>query len=148
MREGRDAIVFEPGDEHCLSPLGKTGGLQPIRLEAQCDWQEVLHEILHSLGFVHEQSRTDRDQYVSILWDNIDESYRSQFAIVPQLWMDPIEGLPFDYQSIMIYDTRSFVKDPKIPNMRSKTDTKIGPLADGLSEGDIRKLNRMFRGHE
>ena len=52
------------------------GGRQIISLNANgCMYTgTAIHEIMHALGFYHEQTRTDRDYYIKIHWDNIDPS--------------------------------------------------------------------------
>ena len=39
----------------------------------------VLHEIGHAIGFWHEHSRPDRDDFVSVLLDNVLPLSRSNF---------------------------------------------------------------------
>jgi hypothetical protein len=142
-----DALVFEVGKDHCLSYLGKMGGLQPILLADGCQPQEILHEILHALGFIHEHSRTDRDRYVEILSQNIEEKYRSQFNIVPDSAMEAVRGTPFDYHSIMIYSPTAFSASEKKdqPTLRSKTTEQVSPVSEGLSTGDLQRLRTIYR---
>ena len=37
------------------------------------------HEMMHTLGFYHEHSRSDRDKYIRIHWDHISEGNADQF---------------------------------------------------------------------
>ena len=58
------------------------------------------HEFVHALGFWHEQSRPDRDNYVTIFWNNIDPSQQGNFAKY-STGIDLL-GFPYDYYSIMV----------------------------------------------
>ena len=141
-----DALVFEAGTEHCYSYLGRVGGLQPIQLSADCGPQEIMHELMHALGFIHEQSRPDRNQFISINWDNIDEKYHLQFDMVSDALFEAEKGSPFDYHSIMLYSPQAFALRNDVPTMRSTAATEqISPAREGLSEEDLKRIRQAFR---
>ena len=139
-----DALVFEKGEEHCYSYLGKIGGLQPLFLSDRCAQAQIEHELMHALGFIHEQSRTDRDQFIDVLWPNIEEKYQSQFAIVPDALMDYYFDSPFDPDSIMMYDSHAFAVKPELTTLKIKnTGAAITPRTD-LDESDVQRVNRLY----
>lgn len=140
----RDAVVFQKGLEHCLSYLGKTGGFQPIFISQDCHLTEILHESMHALGFIHEHSRTDRDQALNVEWENIEEKYTSQFNVAPESWMLPLQGSSFDYSSIMLYEPTAFSKDPEKPTLKSKTQNMIHPVRSRLSSSDLERLENLY----
>ena len=57
----------------CFSAIGRQGGKQRISVGEGCEYKgTIMHEMMHALGFFHEQSRTDRDNYIMVLWWNIE----------------------------------------------------------------------------
>jgi hypothetical protein len=141
----KDGIVFELTDTHCYSYLGKVGGFQPIFLSPECRATQIIHEILHAVGFVHEQARIDRDSFVKINWDNIDAEYLLQFMMVPKSHMR-LSGLSeFNFQSIMLYDSTAFSRD-NLKLTIEPIDKKniIIPAKDELSEFDIYRIKKLY----
>jgi len=72
----------------------------------------VIHELGHTLGFNHEHQRYDRDEYITILDDNIRSGYERNFNIIPQydlsgnIYSQTYSS--YDYESVMHYPERSF----------------------------------------
>lgn len=68
-------IVITNSNSGCWSSVGKQGGRQSVNLQGNmCLRNQIgtaIHELMHALGFTHEQNRYERDDYVEILWENI-----------------------------------------------------------------------------
>ena len=70
-----------------------------------------MHEFIHAIGFLHEQARTDRDDYVKIFKENIKSGKKGQFDIA-KIDTDTF-GTPYDGLSIMHYGRKAFSKNDK-----------------------------------
>lgn len=141
-----DAIVFMPHENRCASLLGRVGGVQPVYLSPDCEGQTILHELMHVLGFVHEQSRNDRDQYITIQWENVKDSFRAQFDKVPESILPKKyeSHFTFNFNSIMIYPDNSFTKSSQLKTMLSNTDEAINPIERGLTDQDIERIQYLY----
>ena len=80
----------------------------------------IQHEFLHTIGAYHVQSRSDRDTYVTIKWNNIKPGYKNQFTKKSKA---PTYGLPYDGLSIMHYEFNNMAKDQNKPTIVSKVCT-------------------------
>lgn len=99
-----DSIVFTSKANVCQSMVGRVGGQQPIELGSGCTKGHIIHEIGHAIGFLHEQSRNDRDQYVRILYENINPAMHHNFDI----YADSEDVGTYDFASIMHYPLNAF----------------------------------------
>ncbi|KAM7406520.1 hypothetical protein PAMP_000894 [Pampus punctatissimus] len=127
----------------CFSALGRTGGRQVLSLNRQgCIYHGIIqHEINHALGFQHEQTRSDRDYYVRINWENINPQMAYNF------YKQNTNNLntPYDYSSIMHYGKTAFSVQfgrdsiTPIPN----ANVQIGQR-QGMSYWDIMRINLLY----
>ncbi|XP_052892120.1 zinc metalloproteinase nas-14-like [Anopheles moucheti] len=136
------------GAEGCFSSAGYTKGqqslnIQPAPVDTECfKLGEIVHLLLHTLGFLHQHSVFDRDEYVEILWENIDPSVEQNFhRYAAPLYED--FGVPYDYDSVMHYSETAYSKNGKRTIVAKDPNARIGQR-EGLSEGDIIKLNLRY----
>uniref|UniRef100_A0A3B4EZZ5 Metalloendopeptidase n=1 Tax=Pundamilia nyererei TaxID=303518 RepID=A0A3B4EZZ5_9CICH len=113
----------------CSSLLGRIGEMQML---------------LHALGFYHEHTRSDRDEYIRVNWQNIIKDYYIDFYKKDSYNLNT----KYDYSSVMHYgregtafgitpqsETLTPIPDPNIP---------IGQTV-GMSDIDILRVNILYK---
>ncbi len=136
-----DYVVFMPdGGKMCSSYVGRNGGKQYVLLSSRCTKMITAHELGHILGLWHEQSRMDRDNYVRILWENIDDRKKYNFD---QHLTDGVDHGPYNYQSIMHYSPYAFSKNGEKTIVPLVDDVTIGQR-DEISPLDIEAVKTLY----
>lgn len=128
----------------CNCHLGYPNGESRLSVGQNCEYKHVMeHELGHAIGFWHEQSRPDRDDYLEVLWNNIPSGFREAFAKYGKDKIDSL-GVPFDYTSIMQYPWNAFSTVYGKNTLRPKqTVPEPGPYTR-ISPADILAARRHY----
>lgn len=150
--EHENFILFTILDCHCCSPVGKQGkGGQNLSIGKGCHKRGIIiHELGHAIGFWHEHTRPDRDDYVEIKVENLQTGQEHNFN---KLTTDDVDtlGQPYDYGSIMHYSENTYSKHmPSLKKFAIETKAdknghrpSIGQR-DKLSPSDIQQTNKLY----
>ena len=146
-------VINEGSGSGCWSSAGYLDNLysQKLNLAPECLTADVImHEFLHTMGILHEQSRPDRDSYVNIHWDRILGDSYSQFRKIDASdWYDM--SSPYDIDSVMHYSYNAGrTPEAGAENLPVMTSVATGepvqyPRAQTMSEIDAIQLAKMYK---
>ena len=145
-----DYIEFVSSGSRCYSSaIGRKGGRQLIGLPKHCSHGLILHEIGHALGFWHEHSRPDRDNYIDV---HRAGKPNANYVKILDGYAD-FQGTTYDYSSIMHYplvwgrniNCRSCftLSVNNVMEYKRQGSPKIGRFGK-LSDIDIKQTNRLY----
>ena len=100
----RDFIHIMKGTG-CHSKVGKCGRKQEVSLGRGCVYTGiVIHELMHAVGFWHEQSRSDRDKFIEVVYRNIQDAMVYNFNKMKSYEINMMDvscyGTPFSFRQI------------------------------------------------
>ncbi|XP_055937895.1 astacin-like metalloprotease toxin 5 [Argiope bruennichi] len=120
-------------------------GEQKLSLDDRCDnMATILHELLHTLGFNHEHTRSDRDDYLNIHLENVDKAWQHVFNKLEDHENRLLTY--FDYDSIMLYGERYYAKADGLKTMTAKDGRYLDEPYKKLTLSllDIKRLNILY----
>ena len=98
-------IYVENGDGN-FATVGMVGGQQTLTMNNWGNLYVVVHELGHSLGMWHEQQRSNRDDYIDILTENILDNQHHNFNL-----RTTSDYGAYDFLSVMQYSSKAWTKN-------------------------------------
>ncbi|MGE3172616.1 MAG: M12 family metallopeptidase [Planctomycetota bacterium] len=126
------------------SPIGRQGGAQQLLIANWNQRFEMVHALLHVLGFWHEHQRPDRDTFVAVDFQVVDPLRAVEFQVVP---IGQTYGLAYDLDSVLHFGgTEGALGGAQaitvLPPNQAQQAT-IGQRTQ-LSPGDVEALRRTY----
>lgn len=141
--------VIKNTRNNCKSQVGFLNrGRQTMYLHENCTKGNIVHELLHVLGFIHMHSAPIRKRWIKIRYKNIIPGFRKYFDRANQ--QISMYNTPYDFLSIMHYHQYAYsiqkkVKKTIVPVGNNTWAAKAMGQRKGLSGGDIMRIKRMYR---
>jgi hypothetical protein len=135
---------LDPNDQSGTgeAQVGRIGGRQVIAGSILSNEPTLIHEMGHTIGLWHEQSRPDRDAWVTLAEDNVIKTLAPNFDI--QRSNVQAFGL-YDVQSVMHYIPFTFTKNGEPTLETVPPGIRVSDLGI-LSAGDVDAIGRLY-GH-
>ena len=103
VAEGDEYICVISKSEETASTVGYQR-YSRLYIKSLASQRAATHELGHCLGLTHEHQRPDRDEYITVHWENIRIDAAGQYRLLENSLYDDT-GYPYDYRSVMHYST-------------------------------------------
>jgi len=134
--------VFQGGG--CFSMVGMIGGRQQLSLAPTCGLRgTVVHEMMHALGFWHEQSRADRNKYIYVNMRNVSPAMRYNFHMQHDA---TYLGEAYNIYSVMQYGPTAFSSNGRSVTISLRRDPSVKNFGwvQRLAPSDIRQIQKYY----
>ncbi len=123
-----------------VATLGMNGSRGFIRLGTRATAVVIIHEIGHTLGYIHEQNRSDRDNFIRINFENIQNGAQDQFFKSNSATL--LTG-QFDINSTMMYGSFTFSKNGR-PTITDLNGNLLPQRQARISTLDVEGTNSLY----